>query len=106
VSKALLTLTVGGSTNNNSVKGGDFYRAPDNGWTESDVTWNSAPAATGSPVSLGAVSLSTAYTVDVTSLVSAPGSVSIRASTTSGDAAAYLSKEASATTRPQLEVTC
>jgi fibronectin type 3 domain-containing protein len=106
VSKALLTLTVGGSTNNNSVKGGDFYRAADNGWTESGVTWNSAPAATGSPVSLGAVSLGTAYTVDVTSLMSAPGSVSIRASTTSGDAAAYLSKEASATARPRLDVTC
>jgi hypothetical protein len=106
VSKALLTLTVGPSTNNNSVKGGDFYRAPDNGWTESGVTWNSAPASAGSPVSLGAVSLSTPYTFDVTSLVSAPGSVSIRASTTSGDAAAYLSKEGSASAGPRLEVTC
>jgi fibronectin type 3 domain-containing protein len=107
VSSAKLTLTVGGGTDNGSVKGGDIFAAPDNGWSQSTVTWTSAPAKNGAAVaSIGAVAINTAYTVDVSPLATGPGVVSIRVSTTSGDAAAYLSKEASATAGPRLAVTC
>jgi hypothetical protein len=98
---------VGSGTDNGSVKGGDIFAAPDNGWSQSTVTWTSAPAKNGAAVaSIGAVAINTAYTVDVSPLATGPGVVSIRVSTTSGDAAAYLSKEASATAGPRLALTC
>jgi hypothetical protein len=107
VSSAKLTLTVGGTTNNDSAKGGDVYLAAGSSWSEGTVTWNTAPAKTGSPVaSFGPVALNTAYTVDVSSAVTGPGPVTLRLSTTSGDAAAYLSKEGSASAGPRLAVTC
>ena len=108
VSSARLTLTVGSSTNNDSTRGGDFFNAPDNGWSQGTVTWATAPAASGSPIaSLSTpVALNTAYTVDLSSLVTGPGIVSLRVSTTTGDAAAYFSKEGSPTAGPRLTVTC
>jgi hypothetical protein len=108
VSSARLTLTVGSSTNNDSTPGGDFYNAPDNGWSQGAVTWATAPATSGSPVASlpTAVALNTAYTVDLSSLVTGPGVVSLRVNTTTGDAVAYLSKEGSATAGPRLAVTC
>jgi hypothetical protein len=108
VSSARLTLTVGGSTNNDSSRGGDFYNAPDNGWSQGTVTWATAPAASGSAVAslTNPAALNTAYTVDLSSLVTGPGVVSLRVSTTTGDAVAYLSKEGSATAGPRLAVTC
>lgn len=106
---ANLTLRVGTGSNNNSARGGDFYAAPDNGWTEGSVTYASAPARTGSPVSLGAVALGTAYQVDVSSLLQTGltnGQFSIRASTTSNDAAVYVSRNASGGNGPSLRLTC
>jgi hypothetical protein len=104
---AKLTLTVGDGEANPSASGGDVYGTVDNGWTEEAVTWVNAPAPVGLPVAtLGAVALSTAYTVDVTSLVTAPGAVTIRAGSTTSDAAAYVSREGSTTSGPRLEVTC
>jgi hypothetical protein len=67
---------------------------------------------TGSPVSLGAVAINTAYTLNVTSLLP-PGAgggsiVSIRARTTSSDAAIYVSRDAAngSTAGPHLNLTC
>jgi hypothetical protein len=107
ITKATLQLTVGTSTNNNSVKGGDIYGATSTAWSESTVTWNSAPGVnTGVLQSLGAVTLGETVTADVTSAVTGDGAVTFRVKTTSGDAAAYYSKQGSTTQGPQLLVTC
>jgi fibronectin type 3 domain-containing protein len=107
---ASLTLTVGGGSTNSSTHGGDFYAAPGT-WSEGTVTATSAPTTTGTAVSLGTVAVNTAYSVDVTSLLGAGvtnGVLSIRATTTSNDAAAYVSKNASngSTAGPKLALTC
>jgi PKD repeat protein len=87
-----------------SVRGGDFHRVADQGWSESTVTWNTAPAADATPIaSLGAVRAGQWYEVDVTSLVTGDGSYSIRVTAPSDDGAIYNSKEAS-TNRPELVV--
>lgn len=107
---ATLTLTVGTGSTYGSSHGGDVYAAPGT-WSESTVTANTAPALTGSPVSFGAVSLNTSYSLDVSSLLTAAttaGNVSLRVSTTSGDAAVYVSRNASNGTSagPHLTLTC
>jgi chitodextrinase len=108
VTSATLTLTVGSGSTDPSVRGGDFYAAANSNWSESAVTWATAPAKAGSPVSIaGAVVANTAYSKDVTSLVpTTGGTFSIRGSNTSGDGAGYFSKEGSATAGPKLQVTC
>ena len=106
-SKTSLQLTVGTSTNNNSVSGGAFYRAASTGWTEGSVTWSSAPATVGGALAtLGAVSLGETVTIDVSALVTGNGSYAFRVSNASGDAAAYLSRQGSSSQDPQLLVTC
>ena len=106
-STVTLQLTVGTSVNNNSAHGGDFYGTTNAAWSQSNVTWNSSPQSVGSSVAtLGAVALGQTVTVDVTSLVTGSGQVTIRIKNTSGDAAQYYSKEGSATLGPKLTVTC
>ncbi len=106
---ATLALTVGAGSTNSSTHGGDFYAAPGT-WAETTVTADNAPAVTGSPVSLGAVAVSTAYSLNVTPLLSgiSGGILSLRATTTSNDAAAYVSKDATtgSTAGPHLTFTC
>ncbi|HEX8093636.1 DUF7594 domain-containing protein, partial [Jatrophihabitans sp.] len=98
VTKVLLTMTVGNSTNNESVKGGDFYLTDSTSWSQTAVTWNTAPQRVGTAFfSQGAVALGQTITVDLTGRVDATAPFSIRVGTTSGDAAAYYSKEGSAT---------
>jgi len=88
-----------------SSKGGDFYRVADNGWTETGVTWNNAPAADATPIaSLGIVDIDTWYEVDLTSLITREGTYSLRVQTTSINKAAYYSKETSGFA-PQLVLT-
>jgi hypothetical protein len=104
---ATLALTVGSGTDNGSAKGGDVYAAADNGWSEGSVIWDTAPARGGSPVAaFGAVAVGGTYTVGVSPLVTGPGPVTIRIGTTSGDAAAYWSREGSSTQGPRLTVAC
>lgn len=87
-----------------SVRGGDFHRVADQGWSESTVTWNTAPVADPTPIaSLGAVRAGQWYEVDVTSLVTGDASYSLRVTTPSGDGAIYNAREAS-TNRPELVV--
>ncbi|MDQ1744018.1 MAG: acid phosphatase type 7 [Pseudonocardiales bacterium] len=102
-----LTLTVGNSTDDNSSRGGDVYLTDNAGWSQSAVSWNSAPKPVGAAVfSQGAVTLGQSVTVELTGKVDVRAPFSIRIATTSGDAARYYSKEGSATLGPRLTVTC
>jgi hypothetical protein len=70
------------------------------------VTWNTAPAAVGSPVAtLGAVASNTWYEVDLSSLVRGDGVYSLRLTTSSTDGVKWASRQASASQVPQLVVT-
>jgi chitodextrinase len=108
ISSAKLRLTVGNTTNDNSPYGGDVYGTT-NAWTQSAVTWNTAPAA--GPTKVGsvptAVALNTSYLFDVKPLVTGDGTVSMLLKSTSSDGARYYSTESgTATQAPQLQVTC
>jgi acid phosphatase type 7 len=88
------------------VTGGEFHGSADNGWAESNVTWDTAPAA--HPISVGAlgpVAAGNWYEVDLTPLVTGDGVYSLRATSTSGDGADYSSKEGAFGFAPQLLVT-
>ena len=90
---------------NPSAVGGDLYRTASNGWSEATATWNNAPATSGSAIaSLGSVAINTWYEVDLSSIVSADGIVSLRVTSTSGDGAAYTSNNGTVGFRPQLVV--
>ena len=91
---------------NNSPIGGEFHRTADTTWSEGSVNWNNAPAADPAVLAtLGRVTASNWYEVDVTSLVTGDGTYSIRALSTSTDGAYYSSKEGTAGFAPQLVVT-
>ena len=107
VAGAKLRLTVGSGTDDKSIYGGDVY-GTSNGWSEATTTWSTAPAA---GVKAGSVSSAvvgnTSYLFDVTSLVSGDGTVSFLVRSVSGDGARYYTSESgTATTAPQLQVTC
>jgi fibronectin type 3 domain-containing protein len=107
ISSAKLRLTVGNTTNDNSPYGGDVYGTT-NTWTESGVTWNTAPAAGTKAGSVATtVNLSTSYLFDVKPLVTGDGTVSFLVKSTNSDGARYYSKESgTAAQAPQLQVTC
>ncbi len=76
-----------------SDRGGDFHTAPST-WTETSVTWDTAPAADPSTFfSLGPVSTNTWYDVDMTTVVTANGIISLRVTSTSTDGSQFSSKE-------------
>jgi hypothetical protein len=92
---------------NGSSIGGDFHRLadPDAPWNEDTVTWNNAPGvAAGTVASLGPVVSGAWYEVDVTSIVTADGSVSLRVTSPSSDGAHYRSKEEGSGFAPRLVV--
>ena len=90
---------------NASNQGGIFKHVTDNNWSEQNVTWNTAPAASTTTIATaGTTSANTWKEVDVTSLVKADGTYSFRVNNTSSDGAAYSSKEAS-TNKPHLVIT-
>ena len=76
-----------------ATKGGDFYQASSNSWQEETVTWSNAQAGD-TPVlaSLGPVSPSTWYEVNLTTHITGDGTYSLRISDSSGGAD-YSSKE-------------
>jgi acid phosphatase type 7 len=86
--------------------GGQFYPTTSTAWSESTVTWQTAPAA-GSTLlgSLGPVSSGKWYEIDLTSLVTGDGTYSVRATSPSYDGAHYASKERTGGVAPQLIVT-
>jgi peptidoglycan/xylan/chitin deacetylase (PgdA/CDA1 family) len=109
ITAAKLRLTVGNTSNDNSNMGGVFRGAANSNWAEGTVTWNTAPAASGTPVAAitTPVALNTAYLVDVTPLVAGNGTFTIRASGNSDDAARYYSRNGNpASVAPQLQITC
>ncbi|MFN2263559.1 MAG: DNRLRE domain-containing protein [Anaerolineales bacterium] len=84
-----------------STQGGDFYPVSDNSWQEETINWDNAPPA-GTPAlaSLGSVSTTNWYEVDLTSFITGDGTYSLRISTTATNGADYFSKEGSES--PQL----
>jgi hypothetical protein len=89
-----------------SPNGGSFSPVANTTWSETGVTWSTAPAA-GTTVlaTLGAVAASTWYPVDVTSLVRGDGAYSVRVTTPSTKEAQYVSKEGNSAFQPQLILT-
>jgi fibronectin type 3 domain-containing protein len=86
-----------------SNMGGTFYAAVSNSWNGATVTWNNAPAAGPTLLgSLGSVSTGNWYEVDITSLITGDGTVTLRASSTSTNGASYSSNEGS--NPPQLVI--
>jgi hypothetical protein len=116
VSSATLKMTVGNSTSDNSVYGGDLYGSSNTTWVESGaggITWANQPtasiAATKASSVATAVALSTAYTWDAKPLITGNGTFSLVVKSTNSDGARYYSKEgstANASLAPTLTVTC
>ncbi len=89
---------------NRSPHGGDLFQAAHHNWNEKTVTWNSAPERTGKVLdSLARVKKGQTYSWDVTSLIQADGTYSMRIESPSRNGADYSSKEGSHP--PQLIVT-
>ena len=84
--------------------GGGSFHAVAGPWSERDVTWQTAPDVTGSPVaSLGGVTAGHWVEVDVTSLVAGDGTVDVGITSGSTNGADYASREQAAFA-PQLVV--
>jgi PKD repeat protein len=92
---------------NSSSVGGIFYAAAETNppWSEGAVTWATAPGVGASHGSLGTVKAGTWYEVDLTALVTANGTYSLRIKNTSGNGADYATKEGATGSAPQLVVT-
>lgn len=93
-----------------SPKGGDFYKAIHNNWSESTVTWNTAPASNGALItSMNTVNGTTGnpkpYEVNLTGSVTGDGEVTFRVITTNIDGADYISKQGAADKVPKLILT-
>jgi len=86
---------------NSSSQGGTIHRLLNNTWSETNVSWNTAPAAdTTTLVDLGRVYSGSYREIDLSSLVTTDGAYGIKITSTSSDTAVYSSKEA--TNKPQL----
>ena len=77
-----------------------------NEWSESTVTWSTQPPITGPPLaSSDAIASGTWYTVDVSTVVTGPGTYTFSLVPTSTDGASFYSRQSSSTSlRPQLLV--
>jgi hypothetical protein len=86
--------------------GFDAYPVSDSSWTETGLTYASQPSASiGAKLgSSGAVAASTWKTIDVTAMVTGPGTYSVVLETTSATALALSSRE-DTTHAPQLVIT-
>jgi hypothetical protein len=101
VTRARLRLYATDSTGN----GPALYRADPNAlWSETGITWNNKPSASGGAVAnLGSISANRYVEYDVTGTVTADGTYTFNLVAESTDGADFSSKEA-ATNRPQLVV--
>ena len=91
---------------NESSKGGDFYQIINPSWDENTVTWNNAPSEEPSLLaSLGEVDANNWYEIDVTSIVTGDGLVSIKITSTTVNGAYYASREDASGFGPELVVT-
>ena len=108
ISSAKLRMTIGSTTNDNSPYGGDLY-GTSNAWSESSVTWNTAPAAGATKISsvATAVALNTTYFFNVAPLITGDGTISMLIKSPNSDGARYYSKESgTASQAPQLQIGC
>jgi hypothetical protein len=103
VSSAKLRIhTAGGNSGSNN--GGTFSAITNTSWSETGVTWNNQPGIDGATLgSLGSVTKSSWYEIDVTSAVTGNGTFSFAATTPSTDGAYYDAREAGANA-PQLVI--
>jgi hypothetical protein len=86
-----------------SSAGGTAFATADS-WTESGITWNTAPPASGGGLaSVGATTIGTWVSWDVTAAIGGNGNVDFLLAGGNGDSAIYGSRES--TTQPQLEIT-
>jgi Fibronectin type III domain/Calcineurin-like phosphoesterase len=84
--------------------GGLLYQTS-TAWSESTVTWATAPAASGPLVSsLGSVVAGAWYTLDLSSVITAEGTYAFRMTSTSSNGADYYSREGPVGFRPVLVV--
>ncbi len=100
ITKATLKL----HNTNSSVFGGNFFRVADSSWSETGVTWNTAPASDPAAfASLGAVSSGNWYEVNLASVVTGNGDFTIKITSSNADGANYASRNNSTSSlRPQL----
>jgi hypothetical protein len=81
------------------------FRVSSQTWSES-VTWNTAPAADPSPLSTGAAAVAGTWAqFNLASLIIGDGTYSVRIASPSSNGATYVSREGTASQRPQLVVT-
>ena len=93
-SRPIVHATLRLSCVNSSGVGGTFFAVTDNSWLENVVNWNTAPAASTTPITtLGRVTAGLTYDVDVTSQITGDGTYSFEATSTSTDGAYYSTKE-------------
>jgi hypothetical protein len=93
------------SGNNGSNDGGTFSAMSNTTWSETGTTWNNQPVIDGAAVgTLGKVSKSTWYEIDVTAVVTGNGTFSFGATSPNSDGAYYSTRESGANA-PQLAVT-
>jgi hypothetical protein len=88
-----------------SPSGGVFTVATSNDWTESTVTYTTAPAAGATVATLGKVVAGTNYVIDLSSLIHGDGTYTLRIVSSNADGADFASKEGAIGSRPQLTVT-
>jgi hypothetical protein len=84
---------------------GGTVTAATSGWTESTVTWNTAPPAGSAVATLGKVVAGSVYEIDLSSLIHGDGTYSLRITSTNTDGADYTSREGTLASRPQLVLT-
>ncbi|MEV4760430.1 DNRLRE domain-containing protein [Micromonospora sp. NPDC049559] len=93
------------SGNSGSSSGGSFRAVSSTTWSETGTTWNNQPAIDGATLgSIGSVSSSSWYEVDVTAVVTGNGTYSFGGTSSNTDGAYYDSRESGANA-PQLVVT-
>jgi hypothetical protein len=87
-----------------SSVGGSLRRVADNSWSESSVTWDTAPSPDAAELaSLGEVVPGNWYQVDLTPLVTGDGAFTLAVVSTAANGADYSSKEGA--NAPELVVT-
>jgi glucose/arabinose dehydrogenase len=105
-SRAYLKFTVTGLTSppasavlrlrviDGSTNGGSIYRLTNTSWTETGITWNNAPAISGSPLSsLGAVTTATWVEFNLGSAITGNGTYTFAISNGNTDSVDYASRE-------------
>ena len=88
-----------------STNGGRVYTVGGS-WTETGITWNNAPAISGTPIAtIGAITDNTWKELDLTGIVTVNGTYNLAISDGNSNNAEYASREATAANRPQLVIT-